>query len=150
MKIKRLPPDPENMNDERADWADAAIQEFMEETGVDLDGALCDLLADLAHWADRNEQDFRAQLARAADHYYAETSGKGKQLDGTDGRDVALVYDGDANARLIAAAPELYSALEYCFDRLEVLEDADEATALDLGALRAAREALTKARGEGV
>jgi hypothetical protein len=67
----------------------------------------------------------------------------------TDGRDVALVYDGDANARLIAAAPELYSALEYCFDRLEVLEDADEATALDLGALRAAREALTKARGEG-
>ena len=53
-----------------------------------------------------------------------------------------------ANAKLIAAAPQLYGALEYCVDRLETLVDADEATALDLAALHEAREALAKARGE--
>jgi hypothetical protein len=31
---------------------------------------------------------------------------------GDDGKDIAIVYDGEANARLIAAAPELLAALE--------------------------------------
>ena len=45
---------------------------FMTRTGSDLEDALCDLLADLMHWADTCEFDFTAALNRACDHYFAE------------------------------------------------------------------------------
>jgi hypothetical protein len=74
MKNRNLPPDPEKMNGNRAEWAGAAIRHFQCCTGTDIDDALCDLLCDLMHWADRNDFDFEAQLRRASMHYEAETS----------------------------------------------------------------------------
>ena len=71
----QLPPDPEGMNDRRAARAGIAIASFQLATGTDIEDCLCDLLADLMHWAVRNEFDFAAALARAEEHYEAETDG---------------------------------------------------------------------------
>jgi virginiamycin B lyase len=49
-----LPPDPENMNGDRAEWAAAALRHFQCCTGTDYDDSLPDLLGDLMHWCDRN------------------------------------------------------------------------------------------------
>ncbi len=68
------PPDPENMNDDRAMWAGTAVKCFMATTGTDKDNALSDLLADLMHWADRNQEDFDAELNRARRAYQEETA----------------------------------------------------------------------------
>jgi hypothetical protein len=70
---KSLPPDPENMNDQRAAWAAAALQAFRYITGTDEEDALGDLLCDLMHWCDRSGHDFNAALSRAGAHYEAET-----------------------------------------------------------------------------
>jgi len=75
-KKPELPPDPDNMNDSRARWAGEAVSVFMKETGTDEEDALGDLLADLKHWADRNNYDFDAALDRARLHYKAETFGE--------------------------------------------------------------------------
>jgi hypothetical protein len=69
-----IPPDPEKMNDARAEWAGACIRHFQCSTGTDFDDALADLLCDLMHWADRNGFDFEAQFRRGSTHYEAETS----------------------------------------------------------------------------
>jgi hypothetical protein len=69
-----LPPDPDGINDKRADWAAAAVISFMRTTGTDEEDALSDLLADLMHWADRANYDFDAAFHRARDHYEAETA----------------------------------------------------------------------------
>jgi hypothetical protein len=74
MKKDTLPPDPEKMNDNRAEWGASCIRHFQCTTGADYDDALCDLLCDLMHWADRNELEFDGQLSRARMHYEAETS----------------------------------------------------------------------------
>lgn len=75
---KTLPPDPENMNDDRAEWAAAAIHAFghttrMIQAGEDHDTIVCDLIADIMHWCDRNEVDFDDCLRIATNHYSAET-----------------------------------------------------------------------------
>lgn len=70
-----LPPDPDGKNDDRAAWAAAALAKFMEVTGTDDESAVGDLLADLMHWADRNNFDFDAVLEHARWHYGAETGG---------------------------------------------------------------------------
>jgi hypothetical protein len=69
---KTLPPDPENRNDERARWATAALRAFHNETGVDEEDALADLLCDLMHSADREDWDFAVELERAQANYQAE------------------------------------------------------------------------------
>lgn len=71
--MKPLPPDPENMNDERADWAESALQAFEARTHTDREDALGDLLGDLMHWADRNNFDFDAAFDRAKSCYRQET-----------------------------------------------------------------------------
>lgn len=71
-----LPPDPEGMNDSRAEWAEEALQTFMTRTGTDREDALGDLLSDLMHWADRNGTDFKAALRTADAHYHEETLGE--------------------------------------------------------------------------
>jgi hypothetical protein len=68
-----LPPDPEGQNDARAEWAEIAIANFEMATNTDREDALGDLLCNLMHWADRNEQDFNAMLERARTHYEVET-----------------------------------------------------------------------------
>jgi hypothetical protein len=69
-----LPPDPENMNGKRAQWAEAALSKFKSLTGTDDDTALYDLLADLMHWCDRHAVTFNDELDRARAHYEAETT----------------------------------------------------------------------------
>lgn len=71
-----LPPDPDAMNNDRAAWAWQALATFMDITGADRGDALADLLADLMHWCDRCEVAFESELARARDHYEAETLGE--------------------------------------------------------------------------
>jgi hypothetical protein len=77
MSDSTIPPDPDGKNDDRASWAGKAIKAFQAETGTDDEDALSDLLADLMHWADRNNYDFEAAVERARGHYEAETGEAG-------------------------------------------------------------------------
>jgi len=56
--------------------------------------------------------------------------------------------EAEANARLIAAAPELLGALEACVERFDVLIDAEEATEKDLDIRLIALEVIAKAKGD--
>ena len=76
--FRKLPPDPDGMNDDRSAWAGSALALFMQVTGTEEEDALGDLLADLMHWADRNEYDFDTALERARGHYHAETDGEAR------------------------------------------------------------------------
>ena len=71
MTIERIHPE----NDKRAAWAASALATFQEATGTDLCDVVGDLLVDLMHWCDRNNQDFEAAMYRARDHYAAEING---------------------------------------------------------------------------
>jgi hypothetical protein len=70
---KQLPPDPESMNNDRAEWAEKAIDKFIDVTRTDTEDALSDLLCNLRHWADRNGQDWTQALDRAMRNYAEET-----------------------------------------------------------------------------
>lgn len=77
---KPLPPDPEGRNDDRAAWANTAVEAFAAEVfhlfadREDCDMVLGDLLCDLRHWCDRMGLDFYKILTRS-DHHYAEEIG---------------------------------------------------------------------------
>jgi len=68
-----LPADPDEKNEDRASWAEHALAAFMDATGSDKEDAVSDLLCDIMHWCDRNDQNFTAELNRAESHYEAET-----------------------------------------------------------------------------
>ena len=68
-----LPPDTLGKNEQRAGWAGVTLQRFRLISNTDAADALCDLLADLRHWCDRNEMDFDNELRKANDHYREET-----------------------------------------------------------------------------
>jgi hypothetical protein len=68
-----LPPDIDGTNGNRAQWAKAALEAFLAQTGVEYEDALGDLLGDLMHLSDREPFDFEAALERARGHYAAET-----------------------------------------------------------------------------
>jgi hypothetical protein len=70
---RKLPPDPDELNDKRAEWAGEAVQQFMRVTKVEQADVLSDLLADLMHWADHNDQYFEIALRKARRHYTEET-----------------------------------------------------------------------------
>lgn len=78
IKHRKLPPDPEGQNDNRAQWAHVAVDAFIEETGTDFGDALSDLLCDLMHLCDRKSVfgKFEAQLDRARFNYEEETLGE--------------------------------------------------------------------------
>lgn len=71
-----LPPDPEGMNNQRAEWAGEALRKFQRDTSCDEDDetVLGDLLCDLMHWCDREKVDFHVALRRGQDHYREETT----------------------------------------------------------------------------
>jgi hypothetical protein len=71
----KLPPDPENMNEQRAEWARAAVIKFSNDTGSDAttDEALRDLLCNMRHYCDQNGWDFDEALARSTACYHEET-----------------------------------------------------------------------------
>lgn len=69
-----LPADPEDMNDDRSQWAAEALNVFQRVTGTEDEDALADLLCDLMHWCDRSRFDFNNELRRARLHYQVETT----------------------------------------------------------------------------
>jgi hypothetical protein len=71
-----LPPDPEQQNGDRADWADAAIDAFVETTQTESEDALADLLCNLRHWIDRHPRygTWESNLYRAMNNYQEETT----------------------------------------------------------------------------
>ena len=55
MRKKKLPPDPDGMNEKRALWADACIHLMSRQTGCEPgQQALGDLLCNIFHWGDRH------------------------------------------------------------------------------------------------
>jgi len=75
---KALPPDLENMNGERAEFAQVALDAFAEETNQKISGddeqtILIDLIADFGHWCDRNDLDFSAIVSSAQAQYAEDT-----------------------------------------------------------------------------
>jgi hypothetical protein len=74
IKAKGLPPDPEDMNDARAEWAGECIALFSEITGSENgQEAMGDLLADMFHWCDRNGLDMEQMFDSARRCYREET-----------------------------------------------------------------------------
>jgi len=76
-------------NDERASWAEVGLLAYGQRTGTvgekvgdDEDPSLIvtDLLADIAHWCDRNNVDLQSALESATKYYQTETGEKGRQL----------------------------------------------------------------------
>ena len=102
-----LPPDPENMNGKRAQWAEAALTKFKSLTGTDDDTVLYDLLADLMHWCDRHAVTFNNEIDRARAHYDAETT-PDKPLVTSDEQS----GDGSSEGAAAALAPLLASVPE--------------------------------------
>jgi hypothetical protein len=91
-KPKRQPvADPEGKNQDRAEWARAAVETFQAQTGLTdadgLDTAISDLLADLAHLCDEEGLDFGHLIWRADNHYTEETSSEDSEdAEEVDGR----------------------------------------------------------------
>ena len=68
-----LPPDPEGMNDKRAQWAQEAVTAFQRVTRADDEDAVKDLLANLMHLCDRTGMEFAVQFDAALYMYREET-----------------------------------------------------------------------------
>lgn len=72
-----LPPDPQEKNDDRAEWAGQALEEFARITGMSMEHdkpeVVGDFLADLHHWCDRNGIDFDDRIRNGAYHYAEDT-----------------------------------------------------------------------------
>jgi hypothetical protein len=83
--LNSLPSDPEDMNDARAEWAGDALAYFARKHGEEEEGCeaqnLADLLADLAHYCDRNGLSLDGCLTTAQMHYAEETDHEGAQFD---------------------------------------------------------------------
>lgn len=77
MTDKKLPPDADGQNDDRAEAAETAVAAYRQTQKTDLEDALCDLLCDLQHWADRNDMNFAHELERGNGHYWSETQTEG-------------------------------------------------------------------------
>lgn len=79
------------MNRDRAEWAEAALLGFMEQTGVDGDReAVSDLIADLGHYCDRHQLDFIPLVERAIGHWRIEQS----DPDSADLPEVKIIVNG--------------------------------------------------------
>lgn len=74
-----LPPDPDNMNDLRAQGADDALVTFAGKQEIDHQ-TLADLICDAAHWSDRNRSQMAKVWKMAAKRYNKETKGQGRQF----------------------------------------------------------------------
>jgi hypothetical protein len=105
----KLPPDPENRNHERAQWAETAVSAFRRETGADFEDSLPDLLCDLMHLADRRGWDFAEAMERAQAHYEVETTPDPSDLLGA----AKLVIDRWSSGNLAEAVRHLEAAVNY-------------------------------------
>jgi hypothetical protein len=129
-----IPPDPDEMNAERAAAAEAALMHFVRNFGEgDDDGLtadlkeqnLSDLLGDLAHYCDRNELSLSGCFERAAMHYAAETDNQGTQFDDEDPqtrrpvRTVVITLEGGMVRDVISTQPAQYAVIDYDTDGAE-------------------------------
>lgn len=72
-RLRRIPPDTDDMNESRSSWAAVAIVSFLKVCRTDMEDVLADLLCDLMHWSDRHGFNFEKELNRAKMHYEEET-----------------------------------------------------------------------------
>jgi hypothetical protein len=83
-------PDPDDMNEQRALWAEVALREFAYEISgpqgmadtPNLDNVTTSLLCDLAHLADARGWKLVELLRVARARYDLETESRGEQFDG--------------------------------------------------------------------
>ena len=68
-----VPPDPDEMNDARAELAKVALGALLAVTETSPEDAMLDLLSNLMHLCDRTGTNFGDQLHRAKGNYEAET-----------------------------------------------------------------------------
>lgn len=73
IRLKGLPPDPDGLNESRAESAGKAMAAFMKTANTDDESNLYDLLVNLRHWADRNGRDFDDVVERGRMSYDEET-----------------------------------------------------------------------------
>ncbi len=91
----QVPPDPDFMNNKRADWARDVLEYFEqfgerphpdlttdEERGIAKQN-LSDLIADMGHYCDRNGLRMDEVIRIASYHYAEETRQEGAQFDST-------------------------------------------------------------------
>ena len=66
-------------NDDRISWAEAALNIFIAETGLDAidDYAISDLIANIGDYCLANDIDYLATIARAIGHWHAENRSGG-------------------------------------------------------------------------
>jgi hypothetical protein len=80
-KKRSLPPDPDELNEGRAELAREALDAFKSETRpCNLETLISDLICDLAHLCDYEGISLAERLCTAADFYLEATNFKGKQL----------------------------------------------------------------------
>lgn len=81
-----LPPDPDDQNEDRAEWALQTLEFFRSLTRTDPGDAIADLLCDIGHLVDRDPQwapdGVEVEVWRAASAYEDETRGEGDEEDG--------------------------------------------------------------------
>lgn len=65
----------------RAGWAELALKTFAQATGCDLESAVADLIADMAHFCDRHGMSISREIDHARGMYSDETDGAGKQFE---------------------------------------------------------------------
>ncbi len=68
------PPDPDNQNDDRIEWADQVAWLFQELTRCDEENIVCDLITDLAHWSHAKGYDMNEAVQHAAAMFNEETA----------------------------------------------------------------------------
>jgi hypothetical protein len=79
-----LPPDPDEFNSNRADWAGLAVDTFQGEAGTEDKHAVADLICNLGHFLDRNPDygTLAEAIRRGRSYYEEETDSEGKQFVG--------------------------------------------------------------------
>ena len=85
-RLTRIPPDPEDMNDQRSEAAGRTLDFFSKDFGELVKGEdltvqnLTDLMCDFGHFCDRNNIRLAAVIDHAKEHYDEETDHKGNQF----------------------------------------------------------------------
>jgi len=90
MSLQTNIPDPDDMNEQRALWAEVALREFAYEVSApqgmadtsNLDNVASSFLCDLAHLADERGWKLVDLLRVARARYDLATEGQGEQFDG--------------------------------------------------------------------
>lgn len=80
---RKLPPDPEGLNDVRSETGRKALYAFCKATSTDIEDAVADLIANIMHACDRHSElgDFVTCFARSERQYLEEIGAVGMYAD---------------------------------------------------------------------